>query len=405
MNKSVTIIGAGASGLISAIVLARAGINVIILEKQSKIGKKILTTGNGRCNMTNVQLSEKYFHATKTLEPILQFNEQDTMDFFSKLGIVPIIKNNKVYPASLQATSIVDVLKLEIESLGINVITDTCVTQIEYKNNSFKIYSQELCFTADTIIVATGGLAGVSENYTIYNILEKLGHKIETLAPTIVHVVSNSPHCKALQGIRIDSNVKIFYKDIVKEEYGEVLFTADGLSGPAIFNVSRVASVASINKEFCYLELDLFKDLDFDKVVQHIYERIEIRENITIEELFIGWINKKVGISIIKSADIGKPTRYAKDLEYFEVEKLVYTLKHFKFIVKGTRGFKFAQSTIGGVSLEDINMHTMKSKIVPDMYIIGEVLDVDGDCGGYNLQWAWSSGVTAARSIIRSKND
>ncbi|ONI44182.1 hypothetical protein AN641_08035 [Candidatus Epulonipiscioides gigas] len=399
--ENVTIIGAGASGLVSAILLAKAGISVTLLEKNDKVGKKILSTGNGRCNLTNENLIPEKFHSNYKgdfFSPISKFNHIDTINFFSKLGIVPLIENKKVFPASEQASSILDVLRIQLDILGIKVITNTNVIDIKYKNDYFTLFSETQIYKTKKVIIATGGLAGVKEDYTIYKVIKKLGHKIEPLLPTLVHLKSTSPYCKMMQGIRIKANVTIGKKS----EYGEILFTEDGLSGPAIFNVSRTASVFNANSKKVILSLDLCKDMSVENIVNMIYERIEKNLHHTLEEMFLGWFNKKVAISIIKASKIGKVTKKVNLLEYEEIEHLANTMKQFNFEISGTRSFKFAQATIGGVSLEDIYIETMESKKIKGLFFTGEVIDVDGDCGGYNLQWAWSTSVAVARSI---KND
>ncbi|OON91935.1 MAG: hypothetical protein ATN34_04640 [Epulopiscium sp. Nele67-Bin002] len=303
---------------------------------------------------------------------------------------MPLIEDTKVYPFSEQASSVLDVLRIEIDRLNVNIITDFYVTDISRQHSKFVINKE---IEADKVIIATGGLAGVKEDTKIYDILAHLGHTIIPLKPTLVHVKSKSEYCKMLQGIRVKVQARIYVANkLIRTEAGEVLFTEDGLSGPAIFQLSRIAS---LNK--CYITLDLCPTLNIEEIINTIFLRI--RDNISLEELFIGWLNKKVAIAVIKVANIGKLSRLAHDLEYEDVLALANTMKSFRFDINGTRPFKFAQATIGGVSLNDVNLNTMESKKVKELYIVGEVLDVDGDCGGYNLQWAWSTSMLAANNI------
>ncbi len=405
MNK-VIIIGGGASGLMAATHLAKTTTDILILEKQNRLGKKILATGNGRCNLTNIIMSRENFHTNyqgNKYIPIEKYSYNETIDTFKELGIIPLIENNKVYPLSEQASSVLDVLRLETKHL--NSLTEITVTDINYKNNQFIVSTIDLdnkqsIYKAEIIIVATGGLAGVKEDYSMYNILKKLGHTIEPLTPTLVHILSNTTYCKMMQGTRIKANASIYKNNtLVRTEYGEILFTEDGLSGPAIFQLSRIASIAKLNKENCYITLDLCKNLSVNDIITLIYDRMYRRD--ILEEIFIGWLNKKVAISIIKACSNLKPTTLVENLEYKDILSLATNLKELRFEVNGTRGFKFAQSTIGGISLEDINLNTMESKIIKNLYITGEILDIDGDCGGYNLQWAWSTGYVAAQNIVR----
>ncbi|OON94301.1 MAG: hypothetical protein ATN31_03730 [Candidatus Epulonipiscioides saccharophilum] len=401
----------------TAIFLARKGFNdITILEKNEKIGRKILATGNGRCNFTNLNISPQNFHSNykqNFFNPISNFGSTDTIKFFNSLGIVELIENNKVFPASEQASSILDVLRLEMDRLRINVITNININNIEYKNGMFTLYSKtqnhenqktfvsnaskaqnndgQKTFVSNKVIIATGGLAG-GHTGEIYKILEKLGHKIEALKPTLVHIKSTSAYCKMLQGTRIKAKVTT---NSQREEYGEVLFTEDGLSGPAIFNVSRDFATSKADE----LALDLAHKQNIENVIGMIYNRITNNPHYNLEELFLGWLNKKVGIAIVKYSNIGKLNRPVNTLEYSEVETLAQTIKAFSFKITGTRPFKFAQATVGGVSLADINLNSMQSKKIPGLYFTGEVLDVDGDCGGYNLQWAWSCAATLAQNI------
>ncbi len=295
---NIVVIGAGASGLVSAIILTRNGHKVTIIEKQDRVGKKILATGNGRCNITNVSLNPKNFHSNYTGDvffPVKTFDYNKTIDFFGQLGIIPLVENNKVYPLSEQATSVLDALRLEIEYLKVNVILGTSIINIKIIDDKFILKSEDMStYNADKIVVATGGLAGVKEDYSMYNIMKSLGHTIQPLCPTLVHVISTSSYPKSMQGIRIKANASIYVSNELKRvEYGEILFTEDGLSGPPIFQLSRVASLAYLNKQKCFITLDLFRDWAINDIVDTIYMRIGLRENITVEQLFIGWINKK----------------------------------------------------------------------------------------------------------------
>lgn len=407
MNK-VAIIGAGASGLVAAITAARLGAQVVLIERQNRIGKKILVTGNGRCNLTNTYINTQCFHThskVKELFPLQEINMEETLDFFEELGIVRLIEGTKVYPLSEQASSVVDVLKDEVEKLGIEVCLECKVTQITRKKDGWHLVSQgkEVCL-ADTVIVATGGMAApqLGCDETGYKLLEGLGHTKGPLLPTLVHILSSSKYCKMMQGTRIKADASIYVQNkCVRKEYGEVLFTEDGLSGPPIFQLSRIAAESTANKQPCKVILDLFPAIDEDTMVAMLYDRIGKQPQRTVEGLFVGWLHKRLIVPIIKAADIGSVSASCADLDYDMILKLVRTIKTFTFEVTGTRDFKFAQATAGGISLGEIDLHTMASKVAPSLFITGEVLDVDGDCGGYNLQWAWSTGILAGRQAAK----
>ena len=209
-----------------------------------------------------------------------------------------------------------------------------------------------------------------------------------------------------MKGTKVKANVKIFVEGkLGREEYGEVLFTEDGLSGPPIFQISRVASLAALNKQDTELTLDLFPNLSEDEMISLLYERITAHPERTIEQLLIGMLHKRVIMPVLKAAHIESIHRLLEQLEYDEVMRLVQVLKAFNFSIQGTRGYKFAQVTAGGIRATEIDFQTMASLKAKNLYITGEVMDVDGDCGGYNLQWAWATGFIAGESVSRNEDN
>lgn len=408
--KTIGIVGGGASGLVAGIVAARKGAKVLIIEKQNRIGKKILVTGNGRCNITNTYVKEKHFHTSSKVdffEPIRKLDEVKTLEFFNELGIISLVENNKVYPLSEQATSVLEVLRIELDRLGVKIITDTKVVDLYHGQSKWHIVGEHAetgkCkYQVDKVIVATGGMAGVALDHSMYDVLKKLGHKMQPIFPTLVHIVSSSKYCKMMQGTRVKGDISIYVKGkLARKESGEVLFTEDGLSGPPIFQLSRIAAECEVKNRACEVRLDLYPNISEEDMISMMYERIGRNPDKTIEEMFIGWMHKRVVIPVIKDADIGSSSTLCQNLDYDMILRLVQSIKGLRFEVKGTRNFKFAQSTAGGIDLEGIDFETMESKILPGLYMTGEVLDVDGDCGGYNLQWAWSTGYLAGECATR----
>ncbi len=406
--QTVGIIGGGAAGLMAAIVAARAGAQVTILERQARIGKKILVTGNGRCNLTHTKLLPQHFHSAgkqAVFAPIEAFDYDQTLAFFEELGIEPLIEKGKVYPKSEQASSVLDVMRLELERLGVEVITACCITQLTYSETVWHLKAETgEQYTFSRVIVATGGLAApqLGCDEVGYRMLQANGHTTQPSYPTIVHITSSTPYCKMMQGIRVKGCVRIAVEGkVARVETGEVLFTEDGLSGPPIFQLSRVASHAAAAKKACTVTLDLFPDMTHDTLVSKFYARIGQNPSKTIEELFIGWLHKKVAIPVIKQSAIGSPVTPCENLDYDMIVALAESMKALVFQVTGTRGFKFAQATAGGICIDEIDLETMASRLVPNLYVAGEVLDVDGDCGGYNLQWAWSTGYIAGNAAAR----
>ena len=407
--RDIAIIGGGASGLVAAITAARLGAKVTIFERQNRIGKKILVTGNGRCNITNIDMEAKRFHTTSKkdcYQPIMNKDVETTLAFFKTLGIERLVEKTKVYPASEQASSVVDVLRMEVERLGIEVLVDTKVSKLKPEATKWSVLTESgEQYSFDRVIVATGGLAApqLGCDETGYSLLKALGHHQVPTLPTLVHIVSPTKYCKMMQGMRFKSEVSIWVEGKrVRAERGEVLFTEDGLSGPPIFQLSRIAAASFAKKQSCEIYMDFMPDATKEDLVATIYERMGNGVHKTIEELFVGWLNKRAIMAIIKQADVGSPVAPCENLDYEMVEALASAMKKLVFEIKGTRGFKFAQATVGGITLDEVNLETMESLKAPGLYMTGEVLDVDGDCGGYNLQWAWSTGLVAGESVVEN---
>ncbi|MGL4363119.1 MAG: NAD(P)/FAD-dependent oxidoreductase [Cellulosilyticaceae bacterium] len=406
--NTVCIIGGGASGLVAAIVAARNGVDVTLIDRQSRLGKKILVTGNGRCNITNEVVKECHFHTHSNKNPfevIEQFDDKKTMDFFRELGIVPFIEKGKVYPSSEQASSVLDVLRFELTKLNIKIIVEQKIDYVKSCKKGFEVINSvgEKWFF-EKVILATGGMAApqLGCDDTGYKIAKSLGHNIHPAFPTLVHITSPTSYCKMMQGIRVKGVTSIWVNNKKqREENGEVLFTEDGLSGPPIFQLSRIAAESCNMGKKCEIKIDLFPKQTEEDLISMFYERIAQNMDKTIEEIFVGWLHKKVVIPVIKQAAVGSPVAPSANLEYDMLVELAKAMKNLKFEVTGTRGFKFAQATAGGVAIDEIDLKTMESVKHKGLYLIGELLDVDGDCGGYNLQWAWSTGFLAGLSVAK----
>ncbi|WP_054738524.1 BaiN/RdsA family NAD(P)/FAD-dependent oxidoreductase [Cellulosilyticum ruminicola] len=400
--NDIIIIGGGASGMMAAITAAREGKSVLILERLNRIGKKILVTGNGRCNVSNTNLKPEHFHSRSQkaiFGPIEAFDYGKTEAFFKELGIEPLIEGTKVYPRSEQANSVLDVLRMELEELEVDVLTEVKVVGLKNKKSVWEVEAESgEVYMAEKVIMATGGLANASLGCDGlgYEILKKLGHTVIPTYPILVHALSSSPYCKMMKGTKVKAVASAYVNGkCEREEFGEVLFTEDGLSGPAIFQISRNISCAHIQKKKAMVTLDLVPEQSYDEVVAMIYERIAAKPERSIELLLMGFLNKRVIVPVLKCADINSIHRNCDTLEYEEVEHLVKVLKGFPFETQGTRGYKYAQVTAGGISVDEIDLETMASLKAPHLYVTGEILDVDGDCGGYNLQWAWATGYIA----------
>ena len=405
MKTEIAVIGGGASGLMAAITAKKSGKEVIILERKDRILKKVLITGNGRCNITNVNanISNYFGKNISSVENILnRFTPQDTMDFFNELGIVCNEENRgKVYPLSGQASSVVDALRFEAEKLGIKIETEFYVRKIEKDGFKFRIYSEDRKkIEAGRVIIAAGGQSypELGSNGSGFELAKELGHSVTKLSPSIVQLKTEKYQVKGLQGIKTDVAVTAYgdNKKICTYD-GELLFTDYGISGNVVFNISFVMPLYK-NVEF---EIDFMKKFDYNELYEMLKERKRILSHLTMENYFNGMINKKLGQFLSKVSGIEKLSKPVKDLNDSDIRKLCTVLKKHRMKILETTGFKNAQVTAGGVSLDEVNTETLESKIVKGLYFSGEVLDVYGECGGFNLQWAWASGHIAGENTAK----
>lgn len=381
--------------------------HVVILERNDKVGKKLLVTGNGRCNFSNRNVLKENFHCRDEEFPmkiISKLDGKSTLDLLETVGIYPAEeKNGKLFPLSYQASTVQDILRLHMELCGVKVITSEKVNSVKIKNNKFSIYGNKE-YTADVVVIATGGMAMPSSGSDGmgYRFAKELGHGIVEPQPTIVQLKSPYRRLKSLSGVRIDSCARIYVDDELKDEKcGDILFTDYGLSGPPILDLSRTAVMGLNDGKKISLSINL---VGLDKFILSsiISKKLSVfrqHESIEIEQLLLGLVNKKLHPAILETLKEKYNLNSLED-EYF-TEGLVSTLTDFRIDIDGYKGFGDAQATIGGVSTEDINVNTLESNKVRNLYFIGEVIDVDGDCGGYNLQWAWSSAFVAAKNIVK----
>lgn len=397
----IAVIGGGAAGLMAAIAAAKNGTHVTIYEKQNRVGKKILATGNGRCNYTNMNLNMGCYHSNnlKMAEEAMNFFDLNkTLKFFEDLGIYPYVdESGKVYPNSLQASSVLDVLRYEISRLKVEEVTDFNVTALRKSKDKFSIIGNDTII-ADRIILTTGGKASpqLGSDGKGYELAKSFGHEIIEPSPALIQLKLNGKYFKRITGIRFDGTAKAYVGDkLIREEDGEILFTEYGISGPPILQLSRKV-IEELNKgKRPYLLIDMFPNnskLQLYDILQERFTRIGYK---TIEEGMVGFINKKLISVVLLEADFDDLNKLCSHLNKKEIFKIIDILKEWKFEVTGHNSWQQAQSTAGGIKLTQVNPKTMESLKVKGLYFAGEILDVDGDCGGFNLQWAWSSGYTA----------
>lgn len=392
-------IGGGASGIVAAIIARRNNSSVTLLERNDRIGKKLLVTGNGRCNYTNADMSLDYFHSSnkKCIENVLKiFDRDSTLDFFGRLGIMPKVEEGKIFPMSLQSSSVLDVLRYELERLNVNVVTGAYVTEISKKKDFLIKTKTGETFHADKVIIATGGMAmpvsGSDGNG--YKFGKEFGHSINTPTPALVQLKLESDKLKAMDGVKFEGSANLYIDgELNRSEKGEILFTDYGVSGPPILQLSREAVRGISEKRNVQLELKLF-DKSSEEFKKYLNKRFSYMPYKSVEIGLIGLIHKKLIIPILKEINLDK-NKLVKELTNADLDKLTNILTSWRFKVIGDKGWGQAQTTAGGILSHDIDPDTLESKRTSGLYFCGEILDVDGDCGGYNLQWAWSSGYVA----------
>lgn len=399
----VGIIGAGASGMAAALWAAQEpNVQVILMERQARVGRKLQATGNGRCNLSNEKFHISHYHGENpifTEQVFSQFGVEDTLNWFSSLGLCTVTEQSgKVYPYSDQANSVVDVLRLALDKENITLRLGFEAEKIKYSPNGFTVESKEEIVTCDRLIVACGGLAGSKLGGTMagYKLLSKLGHRSTKLRPNLVQIQSRWQALASLKGVRANCNVEILHNgDIFAQSRGELQFTEQGLSGPVIFEISRDVCSASGS---WIARLDFMPQWNEEKLMAHLQNRMQT--NYPIDELLTGVLHNRLGRVLTQCAGI-KGKAYCKDLSQRELEELCRCVKALEVELTEPMGMENAQVTAGGVLTDDFDPHTLESKKIPGLFVCGELLDVDGDCGGYNLQWAWSSGCVAGRNAGR----
>lgn len=404
--ETIAIIGGGASGLVTAIKAKNKKNEVIILEKNKECGKKILVTGNGRCNYYNENQNIDCYYSSKKeyLDQIItQENLEKVTEFFHELGIVPKIKNGYYYPLSNQASSIRNILVAKALKLGVKIINNFNVKDMEKENDKFIIYSENKRMEADKVVISTGSYAALKDKKETvgYQLLEKFHHKIESVLPSLVQLKGEGNYFKEWNGVRSDVTLKLYEDDIlIKEEQGEIQLTDYGISGICTFNISGYVSRGLASSKTEIVQIDFLPSIGNNK--QELLGFLEKRGNnlsyTDLLDFFEGVLNQKLIQTILKEAKLDYHKTY-HELTKEEKLRLVSNIKEFKLNIIGTNDFLKAQTCTGGVSLEEINLNTMESKRVKNLYIIGELIDVDGICGGYNLTFAWLSGILAGSDI------
>ena len=398
MKTNIAIIGAGASGLVAAIFAAKAGASVTIYEKSAKIGKKIHASGNGRCNITNASIALDNYHGKHPhfAKETIKF---DAKKFFNDLGLELRFGNGtRLYPLSHQASVVVDFLGFECKRLGVKFVKECEIEKVEKENEHFVLHYHDSTSLYDAIMIATGSPAmpNLGSSESGYTFAKSFGHEIETPFAALVQLTSTDTVFTKASGVKLEADMEIFVDNQPKMQVkGDLLFTTYGLSGSAILDLSRIASRATMRKQDVFIMIDLLPAFSQQSLKSLLQKQLSLK--LPLYLWLSGIIPKKLvePIMIVAKLDASKP------LNNKTINTLSYTLKNLKVSISGTRGAKSAEIMAGGISTEEINPKSMESTRIKGLFFAGEVIDIDGDCGGYNLHWAWASGARAGAAMAK----
>ncbi|MCH5250146.1 MAG: aminoacetone oxidase family FAD-binding enzyme [Lachnospiraceae bacterium] len=419
MGKKVAVIGGGAAGMMAAIQASLYGAQVELYERNNRVGKKLLATGNGKCNFSNLNMDKTAYYGSAVVlydEVYSKFGVRDTIDFFGQRGMLIKNKGGYLYPLSEQAATVLDVLRFGLEELGVLVHTDSIIEDIQIqqdvglidkkfvlsiKNEDFDKNQSKFY---DAVVIACGGMAApkTGSDGSGYKLAVSLGHIITKTVPALVQLRCNETFFKSVAGVRTDAALKL-YIDGNKEASvrGELQLTEYGISGIPVFQFSRQAAYGLLHKRTVTVDIDFLPDYNEDEYKRLWEERWERQSHQTMEQFLTGISNKKINQLIIKLAGV-KPHNVTGDVNAAARGKIVSLYRQLTVSVCGTNGFENAQVSAGGVTAEELT-GDLESKIIPNLYFAGEIVDIDGICGGYNLQWAWSSGAIAGRAAATKK--
>jgi len=409
----IAVVGGGAAGLMAAVAAAQEcnkrhiHAKIAVLEANTRIGKKLLATGNGRCNLTNMGVSASHYHGdTKACIPLFkQYSPQNIIDIFASLGLLCKEQDEgRVYPYNLQASAVLDIFRFQLKSLCVETICDFAVNTVQKTDFGFKISFASDTVLAKRLIFASGGMAypQLGSNGSGFRILTALGHSCTKLFPALIQVKTEPRRAKPLKGARSAASASLIANGkSVKTVDGEVQFTENGLSGICIFELSRLVGELGTNNKI-EIALDLMPEYTEQQIFAMLKHTGETLNSLPAYELLSGYLNKLVGREIVRQALPHLP-EFACNMKSGELAAVARMVKNFRFAVTGTLTWKDAQITAGGVPLDEVD-ENMQSRCCPGLYLAGELLNIDGDCGGFNLHWAWStgtvSGCAAAKSLI-----
>lgn len=408
-QRNVIIVGGGASGIVAAISAAREGAKVTILEHKDRVGKKILSTGNGRCNLTNEYMTPDCFRGddiSVVTEVLAQFGYEETVNFFQELGVILKSRQGYVYPISDHASTILDVLCMELEQLQVSICTEHHVTAVKKNAKGYIVATDKGTYHADALILATGSKAAsvLGSDGSGYAFAKQFGHHLSPVVPALVQLKGKGGYFKQVAGVRAQAKVSLYVDgQLAGNDMGELQLTNYGISGIPVFQISRHAAKGLYEKKHVVAEIDFISTMNDEEFSTFIKERMTMHGHKTAEDFLVGIFHKKLIGMLLKEARIPLAASM-NDVFEEKLEHLLVLCKHFKIEIEGTNDFEQAQICAGGVKTTEINPQTMESICEPDLYLVGELLDVDGICGGYNLQWAWATGFIAGKNAAKGSN-
>jgi hypothetical protein len=407
-NKSqiwdVLVIGAGASGMMAAITAARRGKRVLLLEHMDKPGKKLLATGNGRCNFTNAKMSPDCFYGDRELaETVLGiFGKDDTLAFFREIGIYPKEKNGYYYPNSMQASSVTEALVAELSRWNVNLMTGTDLQMLEVNRTGFTAHTTNGNYRGCNVILATGLRAAskLGSDGSVFPILKELGHRFRPVLPALCGFRAEGMDFKKVSGVRCDANLTLSIDDRLQQsERGELQLADYGISGIPVFQISSPGARALHDKKNVCVIINFLPDLTLREVTEELTRRFRReRDPRSVADSLCGLLNHKLIPILLHRAKINVHQK-CEQVDNMQINRLADAIHEYPVTLSAVRDFAYAQVCTGGVRTEEIDIATLSSRLVPGLYFAGELLDVDGICGGYNLQWAWSSGFVAGSSV------
>ena len=398
------IVGAGAAGLAAAITAARSGEKVTLLEQNEKPGKKILVSGNGRCNIGNRRPEPSRFYSThpEFVRKVLEgYDAKKIKAFLQSVGIeIEEEDGGRLYPMGRQAASVVKLLTKDCQRLGVEIVTNCQVTEVRREKSGFILESEKGEYRTHRLLLTSGSPAAPQLGGSNAGMLfaQGLGHRLIPLRPALVALESEESWPSRAAGVKLPARLRLIASGTpMIEEEGDILFTEYGISGLAVLDLSRETSLRLADWEPCELWIDLFPRMSREKLTQLLTKRVEPKRNLPVDLWLEGVLHRKLVPVILEKSGI--KVGEEKELNRKTIGRIVYSLKNLKLSVSRTRDFRYAEVACGGIDVSDLNPVTMESKLVSGLYFAGEILDVVGDRGGFNFHWAWTTGMRAGMSV------